>query len=101
VAFSSRKSHIKWEPEKYEWMESARVSLVQVDIAHAQLAQVTWIVPGMDNSGHPGSGSTSGPGWVASIGNAIGESKSWNSTAIFVPRMIGAADMITSCPRGG
>lgn len=57
---------------------------VQVDIANGELAQVTWIVPDMDNSDHPGSGSTSGPDWVASIVNAIGESKYWNSTAIFI-----------------
>jgi phospholipase C len=57
---------------------------VQVDIANGELAQVTWIVPDMDNSDHPGSGSTSGPDWVASIVNAIGQSKYWNSTVIFV-----------------
>jgi len=57
---------------------------VQVDIANNELAQVTWIIPDMDNSDHPGSGSTDGPDWVASIVNAIGQSKYWNSTAIFV-----------------
>ena len=56
----------------------------QVDIANQELAQVTWIVPDMDNSDHPGSGTTNGPDWVASIVNAIGQSKYWNSTAIFV-----------------
>ena len=56
----------------------------QVDIANGELAQVTWIVPDMDNSDHPGSRSTTGPDWVSSIVNAIGQSKYWNSTAIFV-----------------
>jgi phospholipase C len=57
---------------------------VLVDIANDELAQVTWIVPDMDNSDHPGSGTTNGPDWVASIVNAIGQSKYWNSTAILV-----------------
>jgi phospholipase C len=53
------------------------------DIAAGQLAQVTWIVPSFDNSDHPGAPAL-GPEWVASIVNAIGESKFWNSTAIFI-----------------
>jgi phospholipase C len=57
---------------------------VLVDIAHGQLAQVTWIVPDWTHSDHPGSGSMEGPDWVASIVNAIGQSRYWNSTAIFI-----------------
>lgn len=55
-----------------------------VDIANNELAQVTWIVPDSDNSDHPGTGTANGPNWVASIVNAIGQSKYWNTTAIFV-----------------
>jgi phospholipase C len=57
---------------------------VLVDLAQGELAQVTWIVPDWTHSDHPGSGSTEGPDWVASIVNAIGQSKYWNSTAIFI-----------------
>jgi phospholipase C len=57
---------------------------VLTDIAHGELAQVTWIVPDLENSDHPGSGTVDGPDWVASIVNAIGQSQFWNSTAIFV-----------------
>jgi phospholipase C len=57
---------------------------VLVDIAHGELAQVTWIVPDWRHSDHPGSGSLEGPDWVASIVNAIGKSPFWNSTAIFI-----------------
>jgi len=57
---------------------------VLTDIAHGELAQVTWIVPDWTHSDHPGSGSTEGPDWVASIVNAVGQSKYWNSTAIFI-----------------
>ena len=56
---------------------------VLTDIAHGELAQVTWIVPDWAHSDHPGSGSE-GPSWVASIVNAIGNSPYWNSTAIFI-----------------
>jgi phospholipase C len=59
-------------------------SRVLVDIAHGELAQVTWIVPDWKHSDHPGSRSTEGPDWVANIVNAIGKSPYWNSTAIFI-----------------
>lgn len=58
-------------------------SKVLTDIAHGELAQVTWIVPDWAHSDHPGSG-REGPDWVASIVNAIGQSQFWNSTAIFI-----------------
>jgi phospholipase C len=57
---------------------------VLTDIANGELAQVTWIVPDLAHSDHPGSGSKEGPDWVASIVNAIGNSPFWNSTAIFI-----------------
>ncbi len=55
-----------------------------VDLAHNELAQVTWIIPDWTHSDHPDSGSLEGPDWVASIVNAIGQSQYWNSTAIFI-----------------
>ena len=57
---------------------------ILTDIGKGQLPQVTWIVPDFDHSDHPGSKSTEGPDWVASITNAIGASPFWNSTAIFI-----------------
>jgi phospholipase C len=57
---------------------------VLVDLAHGELAQVTWIIPDWTHSDHPGSGSLEGPDWVASIVNAIGQSQYWRSTAIFI-----------------
>jgi phospholipase C len=58
---------------------------VLTDISSGQLAQVTWVVPSFNNSDHPGA-PAQGPDWVASIVNAIGASKYWNSTAIFIAR---------------
>ncbi len=54
------------------------------DVAGGQLASVTWVVPDVANSDHPGVYSNTGPSWVTSVVNAVGESADWKSTAIFV-----------------
>ena len=54
------------------------------DVANGTLAGVTWVTPDWQYSDHGGSGTTLGPSWVAAVVNAIGQSKFWNSTAIFV-----------------
>ena len=48
------------------------------------LANVTWITPTFTNSDHQGSKSATGPTWVASVVNAVGQSQFWDSTVIFV-----------------
>ncbi|HVR46198.1 MAG TPA: alkaline phosphatase family protein [Candidatus Binatia bacterium] len=66
------------------------------DARAGKIASITWVVPKMQNSDHAlpfhsskkdvglrGAGSY-GPEWVASVVNAIGESRDWRSTAIFV-----------------
>jgi phospholipase C len=52
------------------------------DIAGGDLADATWITPSVEDSDL--SGFIGGPDWIASIVNAVGESKFWDSTAIFV-----------------
>ncbi len=54
------------------------------DIQSGALANVAWVTPSDQTSDHSGSGSKSGPDWVAGVVNAVGESQYWNSTAIFV-----------------
>jgi phospholipase C len=54
------------------------------DVANGKLRAVSWITPTWENSDHAGSGSKTGPSWVTSLVNAVGKSKYWNSTAIFV-----------------
>ncbi|MBV8344986.1 MAG: hypothetical protein JO190_08360 [Candidatus Eremiobacteraeota bacterium] len=54
------------------------------DIAEGSLANVVWVTPTKDSSDHPGVTDGSGPSWVASVVNAIGESKYWDDTAIFI-----------------
>jgi phospholipase C len=54
------------------------------DVSNGKLRQISWITPTCENSDHAGCGSNTGPAWVASLVNAIGESKYWNSTVIFI-----------------
>jgi phospholipase C len=59
-------------------------SQVLKDIAGGHLANVSWVIPEGVSSDHPHANNGSGPSWVASIVNAVGNSQYWNSTAIFV-----------------
>jgi phospholipase C len=54
------------------------------DVSDGTLPAVSWVIPDDTNSDHPGPGSDTGPSWVASVVNAIGESAYWPSTAIIV-----------------
>ncbi len=69
-----------------EWAKNVISPPTQVltDVANGQLAQVTWICPESSYSDHPGTATSTGPDWVASVVNAIGASPFWNSTAIFI-----------------
>jgi phospholipase C len=57
---------------------------ILTDVPAGTLAQVTWVTPSQPNSDHPLGKSNTGPEWVSSVVNAIGESPQWNNTAIFV-----------------
>ncbi|HEY6486336.1 MAG TPA: alkaline phosphatase family protein [Candidatus Cybelea sp.] len=54
------------------------------DLGRGSLRSVTWITPTYANSDHGGSASKTGPSWVTSLVNSIGESPYWDSSAIFV-----------------
>jgi phospholipase C len=54
------------------------------DISNNALPAMSWVIPDAVNSDHPGYGSDTGPSWVASVVNAIGESSYWSSTAVVV-----------------
>jgi phospholipase C len=55
---------------------------VLADAAGGNLPSFTWVTPDARDSDHPGQGSDTGPSWVASVVNAIGQGPDWNSTAI-------------------
>ena len=54
------------------------------DIANGQLQQVTWVIPSGLSSDHAGANNGTGPSWVASIVNAIGNSQYWANSAIII-----------------
>ncbi|MGB8909015.1 MAG: alkaline phosphatase family protein [Candidatus Cybelea sp.] len=54
------------------------------DVRAGKLANFTWITPVCSDSDHVNCGGGFGPSWVAALVNTVGESKFWNSTAIFV-----------------
>jgi len=54
------------------------------DIKAGKLSTVTWITPTYPNSDHVNTGGKGGPQWVATLINAIGESKFWDTSAVFV-----------------
>ncbi|MFY9719149.1 MAG: alkaline phosphatase family protein [Candidatus Cybelea sp.] len=54
------------------------------DVRAGQLANFTWITPLCAESDHLECGGGYGPSWVSAIVNTVGESKFWDSTAIFV-----------------
>jgi phospholipase C len=54
------------------------------DIKKGKLSSFTWITPMCDDSDHLSCGGGYGPSWVASLVNAVGESKFWDSTVVFV-----------------
>jgi phospholipase C len=54
------------------------------DISKGNLPNVSWVIPDQNSSDHPGTSSDTGPAWVASIVNAIGQSSYWGSTAVIV-----------------
>jgi phospholipase C len=59
-------------------------SQILTDISNNNLANVVWVTPTAQASDHAGITNGSGPSWVASVVNAIGESKYWDNTVIFV-----------------
>ena len=57
---------------------------VLTDIQNGQLATVSWVIPTGQASDHASINDGSGPSWVASVVNAIGNSQYWSNTAIFI-----------------
>jgi len=55
-----------------------------LDVRAGKLANFTWITPLCIDSDHVNCGGGYGPSWVSAIVNAVGRSRFWNSTAIFV-----------------
>ncbi|MGA8533110.1 MAG: alkaline phosphatase family protein [Candidatus Tumulicola sp.] len=68
-----------------DWSKMETNTNIFNDIKNGALAQVSWVTPDPPDSDHPGPDTGSGgPDWVASVVNAVGESKYWNNSAIIV-----------------
>jgi phospholipase C len=69
-----------------DWTTHVILNQTQIltDIASNQLPDVSWVIPSGQASDHALTTDGSGPSWVASVVNAIGNSPYWGSTAIFI-----------------
>jgi phospholipase C len=61
-----------------------RNARVLTDIANGQLATVSWVIPAGQASDHALINEGTGPSWVSSVVNAIGNSQYWSNTVIIV-----------------
>ena len=57
---------------------------ILTDIQNGKLAQVSWVIPTGQESDHAEVNDGTGPSWVASVVNAIGDSPYWANTVIFI-----------------
>lgn len=76
--------HIRYGPD---WSKNVISPNTQffTDIQDGNLAQVTWVVPDYAYSDHAGPGAAAqGPDWVGDLVNAVGTSKFWDNTVIFI-----------------
>jgi phospholipase C len=77
-------------PVRYgkEWTDghiASPPSSILKAISDGKLPSLSWVIPDAQNSDHPAySTKDTGPSWVASIVNAVGESDYWDSTAVIV-----------------
>ncbi|HEV2037294.1 MAG TPA: alkaline phosphatase family protein, partial [Candidatus Eremiobacteraceae bacterium] len=75
-------AHIRRGPD---WANAVSpATTILSDISAAKLPAVSWVIPSVAASDHSLGNDGSGPAWVASIVNAVGNSPYWNSTVIFV-----------------
>ena len=77
---------ISWVRYGSQWSTNVISPETQIlgDVAKGKLATITYVTPSAANSDHDGVDTRGGPNWVASVVNAVGNSKYWKSTAIFV-----------------
>ncbi len=76
-------SHIRYGPDWDKNVISPQTKFFDA-VSNGTLPAVSWVTPTCANSDHSGCASNTGPDWVASLVNAVGKSKYWNSSAIFV-----------------
>ncbi len=75
--------HIRYGPDWTNNVLSPETTILS-DIQNNNLRQVSYVVPDFANSDHAIAGSNTGPAWVSSIIDAVGNSPYWSSTAVIV-----------------
>ena len=75
--------HIRYGPDWSADVLSPQTRFFD-DVRRGKLAAVTWITPTCRNSDHANCGGKHGPDWVASLVDAVGASKFWDTSAVFV-----------------
>jgi phospholipase C len=75
---------VRYGPEWKNKIISPETTILD-DIKNGKLPAMSWVIPDAQNSDHPGySKKDTGPSWVASVVNAVGQSKYWDSTVVIV-----------------
>ncbi len=69
-----------------DWTNHVVLNEAQIltDVTNHQLPDVSWVIPRGQASDHTGYPEDTGPSWVASVVNAIGNSSYWADTAILI-----------------
>ncbi|HXO16534.1 MAG TPA: alkaline phosphatase family protein [Candidatus Dormibacteraeota bacterium] len=75
--------HIRYGPDWAKDVVSPNWKFI-TDVRAGKLANFTWVTPVCADSDHSNCGGGYGPSWVAALVNTVGNSKFWDSTAIFV-----------------
>ncbi|MGA8534891.1 MAG: alkaline phosphatase family protein [Candidatus Tumulicola sp.] len=76
-------SNVRYGPDWQRNVINPQTAILN-DAPNGTMASVSWVVPDLKDSDHPGTNSDTGPSWVAAVVNAIGKSQYWDSTAIVV-----------------
>ncbi len=75
---------VRYGPEWTQNISSPEKNVLS-DISHGKLPTMSWVIPDAANSDHPGyAAHDTGPSWIASVVNAVGQSKYWDSTVVIV-----------------
>ena len=78
-------AQVRYGPEWTDGHIASPETSIFDDITNGTLPTMSWVIPDAQNSDHPGYTShDTGPAWVASVINAIGQSAYWNSTVVIV-----------------
>jgi phospholipase C len=75
--------HIRYGPDWKNDVIAPNWTFI-TDVRKGKLANFTWITPVCTDSDHVNCPGGNGPSWVAALVNTVGNSKFWNSTAIFI-----------------